>query len=234
MHKYISVIVLILVLAVPGGSLFSVDFVTVPPPLASRGSTVPEYQLGFGDVIEVKFFNNQRFNETITVRPDGRISMERMGEVFVAGLTPLQLDSLITREYSKFVQSPDITIILREFGGYQVYVLGQVNAPGGYPVQRNMTLLQAIAAAGGTMDGAKIQSTVVIRRNEKGEIDAFKVDLQKVVKRDREASAQEDIYVQQLDIVYVQKSFVKNMCKCMTRVDAGVIPSVARCLRACR
>ena len=87
--------------------------------------SVPEYQLGFGDVIEVKFFDNERFKETVKVRPDGRISLECIGDIFVAGMTPAQLDSLVTRTYAEIIQNPDVTIFVRDFGGYQVYVLAR-------------------------------------------------------------------------------------------------------------
>ncbi|MFQ6103274.1 MAG: SLBB domain-containing protein [Candidatus Glassbacteria bacterium] len=101
-----------------------------------------------------------------------------------------------------------------------------MNTPGGYPVQRDMTLLQAIAAAGGAMDGAKLQSTVVIRRGTDGEIDAFKVNLKEAVKRNKTAIAEQDIYVQPLDIVYVPKTFVANMSTFMSQVYDGLIPPV--------
>jgi polysaccharide export outer membrane protein len=78
-----------------------------------------------------------------------------MGEKFAAGMTPLQLDCLITLKYSEFIQDPDVTVIVREFGGQQVHVLGEVNSPGGYPVERNMTLLQAVASAGGVKEGGE-------------------------------------------------------------------------------
>ncbi|MFQ6103275.1 MAG: polysaccharide biosynthesis/export family protein [Candidatus Glassbacteria bacterium] len=116
MNKYLMAILMVLGLTVPPEVFAGGDRTKGPQP-APVNVTVPEYRLGFGDVIEVKFFNNERFNETVKVRPDGRISMERMGEIFVTGLTPLELDSLITLKYSEFIQQPEVTVILREFGG---------------------------------------------------------------------------------------------------------------------
>jgi protein involved in polysaccharide export with SLBB domain len=201
------------------------------PPIVSPEPTVPEYTLGFGDVIEVKFFNNEQFNEIVAVRPDGRITLQRMGEIFVTGMTPRQLDSLVTEKYSVFIQEPDVTVFVREFNGYQVYVLGEVKTPGGYPVQRDMTILQAIASAGGVSEGGKLASVVVIRRKESGEIDAFKVNLKEAVKRDEQAIRDYDIYVRPLDIVYVPKAFVASMSTFMTQVYSGVIPPVDLYLR---
>lgn len=194
--------------------------------ILSEKSVVPEYRLGFGDVIEVKFFHNPRFNETITVRPDGRIAMERIGEIFVSGMTPMELDNLITAKYSEFVQEPEVTVFVREFAGYQVYVLGEVNDPGGYPIQRNMTLLQALAAAGGTKDGAKLQNIMVLRRGENGEVGAYKVDLKHSIESSNGDLIENDQFVQALDIVYVPKTFIASTATFMTQVYAGFIPPV--------
>ncbi len=189
-------------------------------------SSVPEYRLGLGDVIEVKFFHNPRFNEIITVRPDGRIAMERIGEIVIAGMTPLELDSLITAKYSSFVQDPEVTVFVREFGGYQVYVLGEVNSPGGYPIQRSMTVLQALAAAGGTKDGAKLANVMVLRRRMSGEVEAFKVDLKHSVKSSNGDIVENDQFIRPLDIVYVPKTFIASASTFMGQVFTGLVPPV--------
>ena len=91
---------------------------------------MPEYRLGFGDEIEVKFFNNAQFNEMITVRPDGRITLEKIGDIYVTGMTPSQLDSLITTTYADIIRDPEVTVFVRKFGSYQTYILGEVGDPG--------------------------------------------------------------------------------------------------------
>ena len=197
----------------------------------SHGVVIPEYRLGFGDVIEVKFFINDRFNETVTVRPDGRITLERMGEFFVAGMTPLELDSMITAGYTGFMQDPEITVFVREFSGYQVYVLGEVESPGGYPVQRDMTLLQALASAGGAKAGAKIQDVILLRRSEEGEVIARKVDLEKVLKNNNHDEDGMDLFIQPLDIVYVPKTKIASASTFMQQVYDGFLPPVDMYLR---
>jgi protein involved in polysaccharide export with SLBB domain len=220
--------------------LLVIFLTTIPTTIESReenrqtyslSEAIPEYRLGFGDVIEVKFFHNPRFNEIITVRPDGRISMERIGEIFVTGMTALQLDKLITDKYSIFVQEPEVTVFVREFAGYQVYVLGQVNSPGGYTIQRDMTMLQAVAMAGGAMDGAKMQSVMLLRRGEDGEVKAFKVDLKNPVNGSEGKVIEDDLYVQALDIVYVPKTFFASANTFMTQVWGGFLPPVDVYLR---
>ena len=194
-----------------------------------RGETeTPEYRLGFGDVIEVKFFNSDQFNETITVRPDGRISMEKIGELYVTDMTPAQLDNIITQKYSEVIKSPDVTVILREFGGHQMYVLGEVNNAGGYPVQRDMTLLQAIATAGGANNSAKLKNVMLLRRGMQGKVEAIKVDLSKPLK----GLVSNDLYVQPQDIIYVPKTFVANASTFLGQVYDGLLPPIDTYMRA--
>ncbi len=195
--------------------------------------TIPEYRLGFGDVLDIKFFRNDQFNETVTVRPDGRISLAKVGELHVTGMTPARLDSIITATYREFVLAPEVTVIVREFGGYKFYVLGEVNSAGGFAVERNMTLLQAIAAAGGQKISAKMSSVMVLRRGYNQEVEAIKVDLTKSVKARRgTVIAQNDILVEPRDIIYVPKTLIANVSDFMRQVYAGILPPLDLYLRA--
>lgn len=195
--------------------------------------SLPEYQLGFSDVIEIKFFRNFQFNETVTVRPDGRISLQKVGELQVTGFTPAQLDSVITKTYAEFVLEPDVTVIVRQFGGYQVYVLGEVNSPGGYPVQRSMTVLQALASAGGHKLSAKLASVMILRRGQEDEVEAIKVNLKKSVKARRiEEVTANDIFVQPRDIIFVPKTFIASASDFMRQVYSGFLPPLDLYLRA--
>ena len=197
-----------------------------------RRSVLPEYRLGFGDEIEVKFFNNERFNEFVAVRPDGRISLEKIGDVFVLDMTPSQLDSLVTSIYAKFIAHPEVTIFVRKFGGQQVYVLGEVNSPGGYPVQRNTTLLQVLALAGGPKESAKLGSTIILRRDDQGLANALKIDLANpIVKKDNEV-VNNDLYVHPLDVVYVPKTFISDVQSFMKNIYDFALPPFDMYLRA--
>lgn len=194
---------------------------------------VPEYRLGFGDVVEIKFFRNIQFNEEITVRPDGRISLAKIGELMVSGMTCAQLDRVITETYGEFVREPDVTVIVREFGGYRVYVLGEVESPGGYNIQRNMTILQALAEAGGTKISAKLGSVILLRRGQGEEVTALKVDIGKSIRaKNRLDVSRNDIYVQPQDIVFVPKTFIASASDFLTQVYDGVLPPLDMYIKA--
>ncbi len=197
-----------------------------------QAETFPEYQLGFGDVIEVKFFNNPRFNETLAVRPDGRISLEKMNEVFVIGMTPARLDSLVSATYAQFVLNPEVTVFVRQFGGNQVYVLGEVKSPGGYPLQKDMTLLQALTAAGGPNQTAKLKSVLLLRPGLNHEIHALRLDLSKALHGSTGAVSGNALHVQAQDVVYVPKTFIGNVSGFLKQVYDGVLPPLSIYLQA--
>lgn len=198
-----------------------------------EAEVIPEYQLGFNDIIEIKFFNTPDFNETITVRPDGKISLQKIEELQVTGMTPSQLDSLITEKYKEFIKDPEITVIVREFGGYQVYVLGEVNSPGMFPLQRNMSILHALSTAGGAKNGAQLGNVMVLRQKGKNKFEALKIDVKKLLNSDnKEDVIQNNLAIKPYDIVYVPKTFVADAATFLTQVYAGVLPPINTVLRS--
>ncbi len=199
------------------------------PPQAAQ---FPEYQLGFGDVLEVKFFNNPRFDETVAVRPDGRISLEKMNEVFVLGMTPAQLDSLVSAAYAQFVLNPEVTVFVRQFGASQIYVLGEVKSPGGHPLQKDMTLLQALTAAGGPTQTAKLKSVLLLRPGANREIHALRLDLSDALHMNSGAVRSPALHLQAQDVVYVPRTAIGNVSAFLKQVYDGVLPPLNVYLQA--
>ncbi len=180
-----------------------------------------EYRLGFGDVLEVRFFNNPEFNAEVTVRPDGRITLQRIGDVRVTDMTPMELARLISQKYAEILLEPEVTVTVKQFGGNTVYVLGEVRNPGSYLVQRNMTLLRAIASAGGPTNEANLSSVMLIRMLDEKRVSAVRSDLTQALAR---KDISPDLEVRPYDIVYVPKTFIGNIRAFMTQVYDTVIP----------
>ncbi len=193
---------------------------------------VPEYKLGFGDLVEVKFFNNKQFNEIVSVRPDGRITMEKIGDIFVTGMTPSQLDSLITVTYADIILNPDVTVFIRQLGGYKIYILGEVKTPGGYALERNMTVIQALAAAGGYKTTARLGNVMVLRQGKNGVVDAFKIDVSEYLSGENIHLETGGLYLQAHDIVYVTSTFFTDVTTFLKQVYDGLLPPVDVYLRA--
>ncbi|MBN2354942.1 polysaccharide biosynthesis/export family protein, partial [candidate division KSB1 bacterium] len=127
-----------------------------------------DYRLGYGDVLDVKFLGSSEYNETVAVRPDGKISLQVVGDVDVLGLTPMELDTLITNVYARILVNPDVAVIVKAFGGQRCYVAGEVEKPGIIDMAKGMTLMRAIAAAGGHKKTAKLSSIILIRLDDGG------------------------------------------------------------------
>lgn len=182
-------------------------------------ATAP-YRLGFGDAVEIKFFYNPELNEDLIVRPDGMITLPRLGDLFVVGLTPSQLDDIITEKYSEIIRDPDITVIVKEFASQVVYVLGEVGVPGGYDLVVNMTTIQSVALAGGFTEQANPKSVILIRATGAG-AEAERIDLGKVI---GSGNLTDDHVLKPFDIVFVPNRFIDRVDIFMEKYFEGLLP----------
>ena len=176
----------------------------LPPLIPPQAQDLPDYLIDFNDLLEIKFFNNERFNEVVRVRPDGRITLQRIGDLLVVGRAPRQVDSMITASYANIIKDPEVTVFVREFGSPEVYVLGEVPRPGSVPYRGQLTALQAVALAGGPGREAKMKSVLIIRQ-DKGELVAARWDLDELMEGD---IARGDPLVRPFDIIYIPRGFI--------------------------
>ena len=189
---------------------------------AGEPESMPEYRFGYGDIIEVKFFYNPTFDETSTIRPDGRITLPRMGDVLVVGMTPAQLDELITEKYSEIIREPDITVILREIGEQVVYVLGEVNQPGGYPLNPyGTTILGAVSLAEGFKNTAKLSSVILIKKDVLGNPVASRLNLTRAVSGEKR---EDDPFLRGNEIIYVPATFIAQLNEFMDQFFTKMMP----------
>jgi protein involved in polysaccharide export with SLBB domain len=134
------------------------------PPLEG-GATAPEYTLGSGDQVRVTVFNEPQFSGEYTVDGSGHVAMPMIGGVSVDGLTVPAAENAIAEELSeKALVSPDVSVEVVNYRPF--YILGEVRAPGQYPYVDDMTVLTAIAIAGGLTYRAETDRFSIIR--EKG------------------------------------------------------------------
>ncbi len=197
----------------------------------SSSAPLPEYRIGMLDQLEIRFTYHERFNETVTVRPDGRITLEGSGDIFVAGLTPMELDRVVTEAYSKILQTAEVTVFVRSFGGLAIYVLGEVDQPGAFDLKPNLTVLQALALAGGPIRGAKLNSVVLLRRNPEGRLNATRLNLARGAISE---AAAEDAQVFPQDVIFVPKTFIANVNEFLTQIYSGILPPLDSYLRVLR
>ena len=160
------------------------------------------YTIGPGDVLEISVWQHPELDRTITVRPDGRMSFSLIGDVNANGLTPAELDEVITERLSEYVQKPEVTVIVSGISikSTQILVLGQVARPGVYPMEESLTVLEAVAKAGSYTERAALKKVTITRQSRAKTPKVMKVNLKKVItKGDRSG----DVILEPGDVVHV-------------------------------
>jgi polysaccharide export outer membrane protein len=168
-----------------------------------------EYTISIGDVLYITVWQED-LNQEVTVRPDGMISLTLVGDVQALGLTLPQLDTEITKRLQDYIRYPEVSVVLRKFGGQKVVVLGEVGFPGVYTtVSNKVTVLDAIALAGGFTQDAVVSSVIVIRGglvNPKGI--RLNLNLNRTLLK---ADLSQNLVLDSQDIVFVPKKFIADM-----------------------
>ena len=121
------------------------------------------YVIGDNDILDIDVWKEKEISQTIPVRPDGKISLPLVGQIQASGLTPLQLQADLTRRLKEYIENPEVTVIVTDPRSHQFNVVGEVVRPGSYPLSQSMTVLDAVAQAGGFKDFAKETKIYVLR-----------------------------------------------------------------------
>jgi len=128
-----------------------------------RSANDPAYEIGPQDVLRIDVWKEPEISRTVPVRPDGKISLPLLNDVQAAGVTAMQLAAVIGDGLKKYVNNPQVTVIVSEINSRRVYVTGEVTRSGAYPLLPNMTVLQALSSSGGFTQFAKLKSIYVLR-----------------------------------------------------------------------
>jgi polysaccharide biosynthesis/export protein len=141
-----------------------------PPTAPARPASVvgDEYRLNAGDKLRIEVYKDAQLSQSLQIRPDGKITLPLVGDVPAAGLTALQLRDELTASLKEYVTNPVVTVIVAEAVHPQVYVMGEVNAPGAQTMRGPMTAMQALAMAGGLNEWAKSKEIRILRPGPKG------------------------------------------------------------------
>jgi len=151
-------------------------------PLASCGAARPNYDfdaerkatrtytVGPGDVLQVRAWKNEALTQRVTVRPDGYVTLPLIGDVMASGrnvdAVSRDIATLSTRFYT---EPPVVSVEVAELHSYRVYVMGEVTRPGEFTPRAQITILQAIALAGGFTRFASPDRVIIVRRDAYGE-----------------------------------------------------------------
>jgi polysaccharide export outer membrane protein len=128
-------------------------------------AAAPEYRIGSEDVLDISVRNNAELEKVVPVRPDGKISLPLVNDVSAAGLTPMELRDVLTEKFAAYIQSPEVSVVVREIHSLKVSVIGNVKAPGRYELKGAATVLDALALATGLNEFAARRKITILRRD---------------------------------------------------------------------
>jgi polysaccharide biosynthesis/export protein len=137
------------------------------------------YKIGVGDVLHILVWAEPQLTETAVVRPDGKVSLPLVSELEVAGQTPEAVQQSLTEQLIKFVRKPRVTVTVQEIHSRMVYITGEVQRPGAYPLLDVMNVVQLVARSGGLTDFAKQKQVYVLRAVNSARVN---VNYEKVLK----------------------------------------------------
>jgi polysaccharide biosynthesis/export protein len=140
----------------------------LPDPDGPAKINLPDgYRIGPGDVLQIAVFRETEASvPAATVRSDGKISVPLIKEVEVVGLTAPEAERMLAEKLSRYIRDPEVTVIVSQINSRKVYLVGAVKTVGSIDLKGPMTVLQAIAQAGGLTDYAKRKQIYVLRTED--------------------------------------------------------------------
>jgi polysaccharide export outer membrane protein len=183
---------------------------SAPPAAAVPGfqERHPRYRLRKGDSFELDFAMTPDFNQTITVQPDGFITLKAVGSVFVEGQNVPELTETLKTAYAKVLHDPVIAISLKDFEKPYFIASGQVNRPGKYDLRSDLTVTEAVAIAGGFDEKSKHSQVVLFHPMPGGGFQAKLINVKKLLAT-RDLS--EDVQLQPGDMLYVPQNTLSKI-----------------------
>ena len=140
-----------------------------PRPAPAAAATTADYRLAAGDKLRIEVYKDAQLSQSLQIRPDGKVTLPLVGDIAAAGRTAVELRDAIATSLEEYIAKPVVTVIVTETTPQVVYVTGEVNKPGALPVANGqMSIIQAIAMAGGFTDFANKKDIQVLRKGAAG------------------------------------------------------------------
>lgn len=153
----------------PVGTSGSTAPAAKPATPAPAVATTPDYRLAAGDKLRIEVYKDTQLSQSLQIRPDGKITLPLVGDLPAAGRTSVELRNAIAGALEEYIAKPVVTVIVTETTPQVVYVTGEVNKPGALPLATGqMSIIQAIAMAGGFTDFANKKDVRILRKGASG------------------------------------------------------------------
>lgn len=174
------------------------------PPVSGTPTYAPaqrdDYVIGIDDVLAINVWKETELSRPVIVRPDGKITLPLVGDIEASGLTPKQLQDRLTKDLENYISKPVVTVIVQEARSQKFNIVGEIQKPGAYVMTNTVTVLDAIAQAGGLREWAKGGSIYVLRKRTDGGVQKIPFNYKKVIKGDH---PEQNIRLQAKDTIVV-------------------------------
>jgi polysaccharide export outer membrane protein len=230
MPMRIKAIPTILVLICLSGAAFGQNVRSIPQtllpadreaaaPASSLQKRAPRYQLRKSDSLDLEFALSPEFNQTISVQPDGYITLKAVGTIYVEGLTIPELANRVRQSYASILHEPNVTIELKDYDKPYFIASGQVGKPGKYDLRSDLTVTQAIAVAGGFTEASKHSQVVLFRPGANGLSEARLINVKKMLKS---RDLAEDVHLEAGDMIFVPQNRISKISRYLPTSSLGV------------
>ena len=182
----------------------------------------PLYRLSKSDVLEVSFAFASEYNQTVTVQPDGYITLKNAGHLLAEGSTAQELEAAIEGAYAKLLHEPLVTVNLKDFDRPYFIASGEVAHPGKYELRGKTTITAALAIAGGFTQQSKHSQVVLFRHVSPNLVETRVLNVKAMLKH---RDLREDPYLQAGDYLFVPRSTVSNIMRFMPATNMGMYAS---------
>ena len=147
-----------------------------PSVVPAAAAADPEYKIGAGDVLHIFVWKEADLTHNVHVRIDGRITVPLLGDIVAVGKTSADLGREIGTALARFVENPLVTVIVSQANSARFFILGEVKQPGPHPLVGSMTVVQALAEAGGFAQFAKKDEILLIRGSKSYKVNYDKLE----------------------------------------------------------
>ena len=168
-----------------------------------------EYRVDISDVLDISVWKVPDLSQSeVIIRPDGKISLPLIGDIEAAGFTLTQIDAEITQKYALYVREPQVSVMIRKFGGKKVVVLGDVARPGVYTFTGDVRVVEALALAGDCTKYAVKNNILIIRGDIHKNPTVISSNVLAFLKN---AKLSENVLIQSQDVIFVPRSLIGNI-----------------------
>lgn len=179
----------------------------------------PRYLLRPSDVLQITFPISPEFDQTVTVQPDGYVSLRSVGDLHIAGKTVPEMTEALRKAYGQFLHEPVINVELKDFEKPYFIASGQFGRPGKFELRGDTTLTEAVAIAGGFTEKAKHSEVVLYRRGPLGWTAAQRLNVKQMLAK---TDLAEDPHLRPGDMIYVPQSTFSKIKQFIPNPSIGI------------